>query len=303
MVENLDLNHKTMQAKVSQNPGHFNLKGFLKLVRVSNLVIIVFTQYMIKLFLIEEELDVWNTLNDPYMFLLSLATSLIAAGGYIINDYYDVKIDTVNKPQRVVVGKILKRRVALGAHLVLSVTGVGIGLLLSKWVFLVCFVASFLLWFYSNRLKRLPLIGNLTIALLTAFAVIVVAVYYPQNQLLVYMFALFAFFISLIREIVKDMEDVRGDANFGCKTLPIIWGIRRTKRVIYVFFFTFTIIVLSTYISFPNEFAIYLYVTVLPSMIWFFVRLTKADTRKDFRFLSNLCKAIMILGVISMMLI
>ncbi len=277
--------------------------GFLKLVRLTNLLIIVFTQYMIKIFLIDDELRLLENLLNPQLALLSLSTVLIAAAGYIINDYYDVKIDTINKPDRVVVGRLLKRRVALAANFTLNIMGLGIAWMLAPEVFIFTFIAGFLLWWYSNYLKRLPLIGNISIALLTAMAVILMAVYYPHNQNMVYLFAMFAFFISLIREIVKDMEDVRGDADFGCKTLPIIWGIRRTKQVIYVFFFTFAIILLSTYISFPNKFAIYLYAVVLPPLLWFFVRLVRADKRKDFAQLSQLCKAIMLLGVLSMVMI
>ena len=178
-----------------------------------------------------------------------------------------------------------------------------IALYLSKKVFLVTLGAGFLLWLYSNHLKRLPLIGNVTIAFLTSLAILVLSIYYHQNQFLVYIFAMFAFFISLIREIVKDMEDVKGDANFGCKTLPIVWGIPKTKQVIYVFFFIFAILLLSTYLTFPHQFALYLYAVVLPPLVWFFIKLIRADRRKDFAFLSNLCKVIMLLGILSMVMV
>lgn len=292
-----------MQAITRSKPKNFDLFAFLKLIRFSNLLIIVFTQYMIKIFLIDTTMHLLENLWDMKLFLLSTSTVFTAAAGYIINDYYDVKIDTVNKPERVVIGKILKRRIAMGAHIVLNVLALSIALWLSEKVFIVTFIAGFFLWLYSNQLKRLPLVGNVTVAALTSLAVIVIAVYYPKNQYLVYMFAIFAFFISLVREILKDMEDVKGDANFGCKTLPILWGIRRTKQVIYVFLGIFFTIILSTYISFPNQFALYLYATVLPPLVWLFVRLIKADTSKDFQALSTLCKIIMLLGVLSMLMI
>ncbi len=290
-----------MEAQTIHKPKNFDWRGFFKLVRPLNLLILVLTQYTLKIFLIDENVQFWFNLGDHRLFLLSLMTTLIAAAGYIINDYYDIKIDTVNKPQEVVVGKILKRRVALGSHFGLNIFALFIAAYLGIKVFAIAISSAFLLWFYSNHLKRLPLLGNVTVAYLTAMAVVVIAVYFPHNQPAVYMFAMFAFFISLIREIIKDMEDVRGDAYFGCRTLPIVWGIRKTKQVVYTFFFIFCIIILSTYISFPNQFALYLYLVVLPPLLWFFIRLMRADTRKDFRFLSNLCKAIMVLGILSMM--
>ncbi|MDX2301377.1 MAG: geranylgeranylglycerol-phosphate geranylgeranyltransferase [Microscillaceae bacterium] len=284
-------------------PKNFDLVGFFKLVRFNNLLILVFTFYMIKIFLVDYQVNIWANLVNPHLFLLSFSTVCIAAAGYMINDYYDVKIDTINKPNRVIVGRVIKRRVVMAANLFLNFLGFLIALYLSKKVFLITLGAGFLLWWYSNYLKRLPLVGNITIAFLTSLAVILLSVYYRQNELMIYIFAIFAFFISLIREIVKDMEDVKGDANFGCKTLPIVWGIPRTKQVIYVFFFIFAIILLSTYLTFPHQFALYLYGVVIPPLVWFFIRLNRADRRKDFAFLSALCKIIMLLGVLSMVLV
>ncbi len=276
------------------------LLAFLRLIRFNNLLIIGMTQYMIKICLIDEPNRVWANFTDSYLFMLVSVTILIAAAGYIINDYYDVKIDTINKPERIVIGKYIKRRVALAINFGLNALALGLAWFLSEKVFVLSFLSGFLLWWYSNQLKRLPLVGNLVIGILTSFSVLMLAVYYPKNQDLVIAFALFAFFITLVREIVKDMEDVRGDAHFGCRTLPIVWGIRRTKNVIYVFLATLVAILIFTYFSFPRKFIFYLYLVVLPPLMVFFVRLLRADTRKEFAFLSELCKWIMVLGVLSM---
>ncbi len=294
---------KTMEASLTKITFIAQVKAFARLIRFNNLLIIGLTQYMIKICLIDEPNQVWANFKDPSLFMLASSTILIAAAGYIINDYYDVKIDTINKPKRIVIGKYLKRRVALAINFGLNLLGLGLAWMLSYKVFALTFISGFLLWWYSNQLKRLPLAGNAMIALLTAISVLVMAVYYPQNQDLLVIFAVFAFFITLVRELVKDMEDVQGDAHFGCQTLPIVWGVRRTKNVIYVFLAIFVIILLSTYLSFPRKFAFYLYLVVLPPLTFFFVRLLRADTRKEFAFLSYLCKWIMVLGVLSMGLV
>ncbi|OJJ17192.1 prenyltransferase [marine bacterium AO1-C] len=277
--------------------------SFFKLVRWQNLVIIIFTQYMVKLFLISPEQPLLKTALEFPLFLISASTVIIAAAGYIINDYYDIKIDRVNKPQRIIIGHKIQRRVALGAHFTLNIIGIGIGLWVNLKVGIINFIAGFLLWLYSNQLKRLPLVGNTVIAALTALVVIVMAVYYQKQQMVLFTFSTFAFFITMVREIIKDMEDVKGDATFGCKTLPIVWGIRRTKNVIYIFMGILTLILLSTLFVYRNLFILYLVIFVLPSLFFLFIRLRSADTKKEYRYLSHFCKFIMLIGVLSMVLI
>ena len=155
----------------------------------------------------------------------------MAAAGYIINDYYDVKIDYINKPERVIVGTVLKRRVVLFWHTFLNFSAIIIGSFLDWKIGAIHFASAFMLWLYSNQLKRLPLIGNFIVALLTGLSISIITLYFGQNPILVHTYALFAFSISLIREIVKDMEDWKGDADFGCKTLPIILGVRKTSKL------------------------------------------------------------------------
>jgi 4-hydroxybenzoate polyprenyltransferase len=281
------------------------VRGFLRLVRVRNLLIVVATQYLARYFLVG-----WGgppsrsaglaLLADRNLFLLAFSTGCIAAAGYIINDYFDVKIDLVNKPRRVVIGRYLKRRWALVAHQVLNVLGCAIGLYLSRWVFLADVVSVSLLWFYSANLKRQPLIGNVVISLLTALTFLVLALYYRQNVPMLLVYAAFSFGISLVREIIKDMEDIRGDARFGCRTLPIVWGIRRTKNLLYGLIATFIALLFLTADALHNPRLGQLFLGLLLPISYLVWRLVQADTRQAFGQLSQLCKLIMLLGVLSM---
>lgn len=274
--------------------------GFLRLIRVQNLLIVVLTQFLARIALVGPRQDWLRILTDPTIWLLSFSTVCIAAAGYIINDYFDVKIDLINKPDRVVIGRYLKRRVAIGTHQVLNVLGCLIGLYLSRWVFAVDVVSVSLLWFYSANLKRQPVVGNVVIALLTAFSLLVLAVYYRQNADIILIYALFSFGISLVREIIKDMQDIRGDARFGCRTLPIIWGLRRTKYLLYVLIASFimTLFLIAHALSNPKLAVIFL--ILLVPLTWLTYRLVYADKRRDFGYLSNLCKIIMLIGILSM---
>ncbi len=280
--------------------GQWLLSGFARLTRVPNLIILAITQYLTAIFLTDAHASWKAYLLDWRLLLLSLSTIAIAAAGYIINDYYDIKIDLINKPEKVVVGKVLKRRVVMAAHIALNAAGIGVGVLLWWVLGFIHFAAAFLLWFYSNRLKRLPLIGNLTIALLSGLAVFVVSILYRDHRLLIDVYALFAFAISLIREIIKDMEDVEGDALFGCRTLPIIWGIRKTKNLLYglIAFFIFLLFFLAGMIG--NQILIYYFILLSLPFTFFTLRLVQADTRREYAFLSDFCKLLMLSGILSM---
>lgn len=274
------------------------IKALFRLARFWNLVILGLAQYCTAYFLIGKE-----TLQDWRLFLLALSTMMIAAAGYIINDYYDIKIDLINKPDRVVIGKGITRRYALFFHTILSVSGVGIGLLLSWQIAVVNFLSAFLLWLYSNNLKRQPFIGNFSIGLLTAASIAIVNLLYPPFSSYILVYAFFAMVMTLVREIIKDMEDWKGDNTFGCKTLPIIWGIRKTKTLLYALLFLFVILVLlvnQSYLGLPIYYFIFLLFVPLGYLL---ARLIRADTIRDFARLSSLCKLILVLGIVSMALV
>jgi 4-hydroxybenzoate polyprenyltransferase len=276
----------------------FTIAGFIKLTRFWNLLIIAFAQYFTAAFLIGFE-----KIYDLNLFLLSASTTIIAAAGYIINDYYDVKIDLINKPERVVIGKEIARRYALLFHSVLSIMGIAVGFLLNWKIGVINFFSTFLLWWYSNDLKRQPFIGNFVVALLTGLSIYLINILYGIDQPLVGIYSIFAFTMTLIREIVKDIEDLKGDNTFGCKTLPIIWGNRKTKFLLYFLMaslFTSVVYINQLYHQLP---LLYFAACLFVPLLFLFARLVRADTKKDFYYLSQWCKVIMLLGIVSMVFI
>lgn len=285
---------------MATRPRNFSFSGLFRLTRFPNLLIIALTQYMTALFLTGNSLSILAKLAHPGLFWLTSSTLMLAASGYIINDYYDVKIDYINKPERVVVGKILKRRVAMIWQMGLNIAGILIGFLLSPWIGLVHCFSAFMLWFYSNQLKRLPFIGNLIIAILTGLAVIVVAMLFREKNWLIITYAYFAFGITLVREIIKDMEDLKGDDSFGCKTLPIVWGIRKTKQFLFLLLAIFMTSIFYFVMKAGNPIlSAYFAFMVVPASFFLFY-LAQADTKKKFKNLSTFCKLFILSGIISM---
>jgi 4-hydroxybenzoate polyprenyltransferase len=273
------------------------LKYWLKVIRPINLIIICLTQFMAAYFLLHQQ-DIF----EVKFLLLVFSTVFIAASGNLINDYYDIKIDFINKPKDVIVGKHLKRRWVLFISVLLSVFGIGLGILISPAIAFINLISAFLLWFYSNQLKRLPFVGNLIIGILTGLSVLVVGVYFDRYENLLFIYALFAFYMTLIREIIKDIEDFSGDKQFGGKTLPIWLGIRKSKNIVFalisIFYINLTILSLRS-----DNLIIYGIFGLFSLVMIRFTQLTfKADTKRAFRSLSFYAKRIMIFGVLSMMI-
>lgn len=279
----------------NRNYSKFSLSAFLRLTRFWNLFIIGMAQYFAAIFLIDIQL-----LFDWRLLVLASSTAIVAGGGYIINDYYDIKIDLINKPDRVVIGKGIGRRHALLFHSVLSFAGVALGFLLGWRLGLIHIFSSFILWWYSNSLKRQPFVGNFMVALLTGLSITLINVLYDLTNSLVIIYSLFAFFMTLVREIIKDMEDLKGDNTFGCKTLPILWGIRKTKVVVYFLLALFSLLVVMINAIYTQMPFYYFLVFLFAPLSIFLLRLIRADTKRDFYMLSQWCKVIMVLGVISM---
>ncbi|MDR3713792.1 MAG: geranylgeranylglycerol-phosphate geranylgeranyltransferase [Puia sp.] len=308
------------------------LGAFLRLVRWPNLVFIALTQslfyYCILLpSLRGATLDSYpNILRTPLFCLLSLSSLLIAAAGYIINDYFDLNIDRVNKPDKLVVDRIIKRRWTIIWHWILSGLGVLLGFYVSwkldNWIVglanLGCVV---LLWFYSTIFKRKLLIGNVIISLLTAWVILVLYIcefrvdvfvdpVYHQRLSRLFKFAVlyggFAFIISLIREVIKDIEDMKGDARYGCRTMPIVWGINVAK----VFAGTWTgvligaLVIIQFYVLQYGWFleVIYCILLLIIPLCRILRKLYAASVTADYHNLSMLIKGVMLAGILSMII-
>lgn len=278
------------------------MRNLITLIRFPNLLIMVLSQVLVQACLLFPDTPVAEALHGRF-WLLTLSTALIGAAGYIINDYYDIKIDAINKPDRIIIGRDLTRRKAILGHLFLSGAGVAIGLLLSLKVGLVNLGAVLLLWGYSADLKRLPFWGNLTIGFLAASMILVVSVLADQDNLGVWAYAAFAFVSTLIREVIKDLEDMKGDAAHDCRTLPIVLGIAKTRPIVYAFLVLFFALVLASAFYRQNDtlFGIYLGLAVLGPGLLIGWRLRRADRSRHFAALSALCKIMMLTGTLSML--
>lgn len=299
--------------------------NFLKLIRSQNLLLLALMQLVFRYgFLALQNIPL--ALQDWQYALLVLSTVLLAAAGYVINAIFDQSTDTANKPNAVIVGKRISESNAYTLYTVLNTIGVGIGFYLSNVIGKPGFSAVFILiaatlYMYSTSLKQMPVVGNIVVALLLAFSVIIIGVFdlYPvintanQQQManlfsILLDFALFAFMINFLREIVKDAEDFEGDASEGMKTLAIILGVNKAAKLVFALSFIpllCLLVYIKTYFVAYDLWLITLYtiIFVLAPLLYFMIAVWNAKTKKDFRLLSLLLKGILFFGILSVAII
>ncbi len=314
---------------------------FIRLVRPLNLLIIAFTMYSTRMFLYIYEqtftIQLFQKGNEELdFFLLVFSTLLIAAGGNIINDYFDVRADRINKPNKLIITKYINRKWAILSHWILNVFAFGIAIYLSIrnasfWYVFIHLLTINALWFYSMYFKRKPFIGNFIIALLTALVPILCGIhFYIHNEfptvavneintplsywvfhLMAYghyilILAFFAFASNFSREIIKDIEDIEGDKMIHAKTLPIIYGVIKSKILASIIlllsplFFTvlFLLKIDNTY-SLTGNLIIFLPVLfTLILDVFSVLLLIKAKSRKQLKTVDTIIKIAMLLGLL-----
>ena len=298
---------------------------YLKLIRFRNLLMLALMQLLFRYGFLKFQ-TIPLALNDWQYLLLVFATVMIAAGGYVINNIMDQETDNYNKPKKVIVGKSISEANAYNIYFLVTVLGVGTGFYLANVIARPGFAAIFIiisatLYLYATSLKQLLLIGNFVVALLLAFSVIIIGIFdllpviNAENKIamaelfsILMDYALFAFVINFIREIVKDMEDINGDYKQGMRTLPVVLGLKRTSKVVFVL--SFTPLIMTTYYIknyfLPNELhlaTLYALTTVVSPLIYFIIKIDHAKKKKDFRRLSTILKLIVLFGVLSIVVV
>ena len=296
---------------------------YLKLIRYQNLLMLAFMQLVFRyLFLAQSYVDL--ALTDFNYILLVIATVCIAAGGYVINNIMDQDTDEIAKPQNRVVGVSISETVAYNWYIGLTIVGVGIGFYLSNVIYKPTFASMFilvatLLYMYATSFKQIPVVGNIVVALMLSTSIIIIGLFdiLPAIDMdnrfrmkeafdILMHYAIFAFIINLIREIVKDMEDMDGDYQSGINTLPNAIGIQKTKIIVGVL----TIIsigILAYYVNsnlFELDYVVYYaMILIVGPLIYFGVKLLNATTKKEFHHLSLVLKIILFFGILSVAVI
>lgn len=298
---------------------------YLKLIRFPNLILLAFMQVVFRLGFLEKQ-NITLALTHFQFLLLVLASILLAAGGFVINDIFDQDIDAINKPNKVVVGKYISEEKAYYLYSFCTICGVALGMYVSNVIQKPAFLSLFmfiavLLYFYASTLKSAPLLGNIVISGLVAFSVLILALFdlYPmlnyndiRNSTIVFSilkdYAFFAFAVNLIREIVKDCEDIIGDKLQNCKTLAVVIGLSKTNKIIAFFLVIFAAYLIYHCFNFLMYGSLiyvtfYLFITVIAPMQYCTIQIWNAKESKEYHKISVILKMILFFGILSIVLI
>ena len=293
--------------------------SFLHLIRYKNLLMVFLSMFLTKYFLIESFIST-PLLSDIDFIILTTSILLITMGGYLINDIYDIESDKINKPGKVYISTIISIKSGLFLYFLTSITGLILGLYLSinknlnhlSGFFIVTVI---LLFIYTKILKKLPLIGNIIVALLVSLPIFLVYEFDHSMisikdifnnlflSIIIFFYLLFAFLTTLIREIIKDLQDIKGDNKFKLKTLPIMIGNKRTINFVVFLSFLLQLLLLLVLIdSFKNDYYLILIFSITLSLLvaYLIYKLRVPFKNNPYQLLSSLMKIIMLVGVLSM---
>jgi 4-hydroxybenzoate polyprenyltransferase len=307
-----------------------SIKAILRLVRLPNLVIIALVLYLQRLCIVLPNLQL-SGINPGWAgyHLIVLGTVLIAAGGYLINDYFDIAIDTVNKPDKAMASTIIPQTVIWKAYFAVSLAGIAS-------IAMACYITSaYLLWFiyliapivlfwYSYRLKKVLILGNIAVALASAFTMPAAWLFdwmalsgwdstgvgfsniQYEISMRVIIYSLFAFLISFAREIIKDIEDMEGDSRFGCRSIPVVYGVKAAKNIIAGCFLLILLLLFSwQYELFLNgrpDITLYLAIAVDLPLLWLTAFVFRMRSKAEIHRAGLVTKLIMVTGILSMLL-
>ena len=277
--------------------------SLFSVVRGYNILMVVVAQYLASIYILAPDLPLRKVIFDFNLFAIVLASALVIAGGYIINNFYDAEKDLINKPTKSMLDRLVSQRFKLSTYFVLNFLAVFAASYVSFRAVLFFSIYIFGIWLYSHKLKRIAFIGNFVSAILAIAPFFAVFVYYKNFATVIFVHAMFLFLLILVREMIKDLENIAGDLAQNYKTIPVLYGVRFSKRCISVLILL-TLLPSLLLINYFDVGYMYLYfIGCIFLLIFFLVMLWKAKTKMHYVGLHNILKLIIVVGVFSILLI
>jgi 4-hydroxybenzoate polyprenyltransferase len=277
--------------------------SLFSVVRGYNIPIIVLAQYLSAVFILAPEKRALSVILDFNLFIIVLASSLTIASGYIINNFYDSKKDLINRPNKSMLDRLVSQKTKLNVYFTLNFIVAFIAFFVSWRAVLFFSVYIFLIWFYSHKVKKYPIIGNLMAGFMAVLPFFAILLYYKNLYEVIYAHATFLYLLLLIREMIKDLENIKGDLASDYKTIPIIYGEAISKKVITVLtILTIVPVYVLIEIYDVGYMDIYFYVCLI-ILIFCLLYLWKSDKKEQFLLLHNVLKLLIVAGVFSIVLI
>ena len=280
----------------------FKFFSLFSVIRIYNILIIVTAQYLTSIFILSPNTDIIKIIFDPYLFLIILCSSIAIVSGYIINNFYDEEKDLINRPIKYNIDKAVKKNIKLKFYLFLNFVVIALAFVISYRAIIFFSLYIFFLWLYSHKLKRILFIGNLFYSILTVTPFFAILLYYKNIDLIIVAYALFLFFIILLKDITKDLKNLVGDFSLNYQTIPVVFGEKFTKSIIALITTVNMILVLNLYLNFNRGLMEIFYFLSIVTLFLFLIKLYKSSNIHDYLFLHNILRFIITIGIISIFL-
>lgn len=284
---------------------HILIKFFslFSVVRGYNILIIVLAQYLTSVYIFAHDMPAKKVLLDVNLLMLVMASAAVIAAGYIINNFYDSEKDLINRPNKSMLDKLVSQNTKLSFYFVLNFSAIIMASYVSFNPVLFFSAYIFAIWFYSHKLKKLPIIGNIVSALLTIAPFFAIFIYYKNFDSVIFAHASFLFLIIAIRELTKDLENMKGDLALNYRTIPVVYGDKTSKKMITLLILLTSIPLYLLIYKFEIGYMTYYFFLAIFLLITFLIFLWKSSTKIHYVILHNILKVIIVAGIFSILLI
>jgi 4-hydroxybenzoate polyprenyltransferase len=277
--------------------------SLFSVVRGYNIPIIVLAQYLSSIFILAPEKRALDVVLDWQLLIIVFVSTLTIASGYIINNFYDSEKDLINRPTKSMLDRLVSQKTKLQVYFFLNFLATGLAFVISFRAALFFAVYIFLIWFYSHKLKKYPIVGNLTASILAILPFFGILLYFKNFYSVIFAHATFLFLLILIREMIKDLENIKGDIANNYQTIPVRFGEKVSKQMITILALLSVIPVYILVEKFNVGYMdIYFYISLI-TLIFFTLKLWKSNSHQEYLQLHNVLKMVIIAGVFSIVLI
>ena len=290
---------------LSRRQKHIFIKFFslFSVVRGYNILIIVIAQYLASIYIFAPDKTIKSVLFDVNLLMLVLASSATIAAGYIINNFYDSEKDLINKPTKTMLDRLVSQNTKLSFYFVLNFSALVFASYVSFRAVIFFALYIFAIWFYSHRLKKQPMTGNIVSAILTVTPFFAIFIYYRNFELVVFAHAMFLFLLVSMRELTKDLENIKGDLALNYRTVPVVYGEKISKLMLTVVAVLTMISAIILILFFKIGYMYYFFYLSIVFLLLYLILLLKSNKKNHYLILHNILKFIIVAGIFSILLI
>ena len=280
----------------------FKFLSLLSVIRGYNILVLILAQYLAAIFIFSPKKTLRNTIFDVDLLYIILATICVVAAGYIINNFYDVQLDSITRPLKTRIHNYVRQSTKLKLYFTLNFLGFTFGILISWRAALFFAVYIFAIWFYSHKLKKYPLTGLIAVTVLTILPFFAVFIYFKNFSTIIFVHAIFLFLVIMVRELLKDLQNMKAAIIHNYATFPVAYGERKTK-IVSIFLLVLTVLPTVTLFRYPALSAMkYYFYFALTVLFILGVCLWRSSETKQYRMMHNVLKVLLLIGVFSLIL-